>query len=94
MKDIFARELKGHNILAVERFRDETRWMIAFSVKKPESTYGVPGDEIRTFLTEADYWMELQSQHRTEIKINRIARMMGGQILDLKPHKRQPQCNN
>ncbi len=23
MKDIFARELKGHNILAVERFRDE-----------------------------------------------------------------------
>ena len=55
MKDIFARELKGHNILAVERFRDETRWMIEFSVKKPESTYGVPGDEMRLFLTEEDY---------------------------------------
>ena len=28
MKDISARELKGHNILAVERFKDSTRWMI------------------------------------------------------------------
>ena len=31
MKDISARELKGHNILAVERFWDDTRWMIEFS---------------------------------------------------------------
>ena len=30
MRDISARELKGHNILAVERFRDSTRWMIEF----------------------------------------------------------------
>ena len=29
MKDIAARELKGHNILAVERFWDSTFWMIA-----------------------------------------------------------------
>ena len=32
MRDISARELKGHNILAVERFWDSTRWMIEFSV--------------------------------------------------------------
>lgn len=32
MKDISARELKGHNILAVERFEDSTRWMIEFVV--------------------------------------------------------------
>ena len=32
MKDISARELKGHNILAVERFKDSTRWMIEFVV--------------------------------------------------------------
>ena len=44
-------------------FRDETRWMIEFSVKKPESTYGVPGDEMRLFLTEEDYRKALQSQH-------------------------------
>ena len=30
MKDIAARELKGHNILAVERFWDSTFWMIEF----------------------------------------------------------------
>ena len=35
MRDISARELKGHNILAVERFRDNTRWMIEFSVLRP-----------------------------------------------------------
>ena len=28
MKDIAARELKGHNILAVERFGTVTFWMI------------------------------------------------------------------
>ena len=33
--DISARELKGHNILAVERFWDNTRWMIEFSVLRP-----------------------------------------------------------
>ena len=41
MRDISARELKGHNILAVERFRDSTRWMIEFSVRRP-SAYGSP----------------------------------------------------
>ena len=51
MRDISARELKGHNILAVERFRDSTRWMIEFSVLRP-SAYGSPGDEMRLFLTE------------------------------------------
>ena len=87
MKDIFARELKGHNILAVERFRDETRWMIEFSVKKPESTYGVPGDEMRLFLTEDGYQAALVSQKRREIKIRRHARIIEGHILDFKPDK-------
>ena len=38
MRDISARELKGHNIHAVERFQDNTRWMIEFSVQRPSST--------------------------------------------------------
>ena len=49
MRDISARELKGHNILAVERFQDSTRWMIEFSVQRPCS-YGCPGDDMRLFL--------------------------------------------
>ena len=35
MRDFSARELKGHNILAVERFQDNTRWMIEFAVLRP-----------------------------------------------------------
>lgn len=48
MKDIAARELKGHNILAVERFWDSTFWMIEFTVLRP-TAYGEPGDEMRLF---------------------------------------------
>mgnify|MGYP000094061128 len=54
MKDIAARELKGHNILAVERFWDSTFWMIEFTVLRP-TAYGEPGDEMRLFLTEDGY---------------------------------------
>ena len=52
MRDISARELKGHNILAVERFWDDTRWMIEFSVLRPSAAYGSLGEEMRLFLTE------------------------------------------
>ena len=61
MRDISARELKGHNILAVERFRDNTRWMIEFSVLRTCS-YGSPGDEMRLFLTEDGYQAALLSR--------------------------------
>ena len=78
MRDISARELKGHNILAVERFWDNTRWMIEFSVLRPSTAYGSPGEEIRLFLTEDGYQAALQSQQRREIKIKRYARVIEG----------------
>ena len=89
MRDISARELKGHNILAVERFQDSTRWMIEFAVRKPRSPYGSPGDEMRLFLTEDGYQAALLSQQRREIKIKRYARIIEGHILDFKPDKRR-----
>lgn len=89
MRDISARELKGHNILAVERFRDETHWMIEFSVRSPRASYGSPGDEMRLFLTEEGYQAALLSQQRREIKIKRYARIIEGHILDFKPRKRR-----
>ena len=89
MRDISARELKGHNILAVERFWDNTRWMIEFSVLRPSTAYGSPGDEMRLFLTEDGYQTALQSQQRKEIKIKRYARVIEGHILDFKPGKRR-----
>ena len=88
MRDISARELKGHNILAVERFRDNTRWMIEFSVLRPGS-YGSPGDEMRLFLTEDGYRQALDAQRSQQIKIKRYAHVVEGHILDFKPKKKR-----
>ena len=90
MKDIAARELKGHNILAVERFWDSTFWIIEFTVLRP-TAYGEPGDEMRLFLTEDGYQSALQSQQRREIKIKRYAHVIEGHILDFnhKPIQRK-----
>lgn len=55
MSDIPIREMKGHDILAVERFRDSTCRMIEFVVRKQGNPYGSPGDEMRLFLSEAGY---------------------------------------
>ena len=88
MRDISARELKGHNILAVERFRDNTRWMIEFSVLRPGS-YGSPGDEMRLFLTEDSYQAALLSQQRREIKIKKCAHVIEGHVLYVKKKRRK-----
>ena len=89
MKDISARELKGRNILAVERFEDSTRWMIEFVVLHPCSAYGSRGDEMRLFLAEDSYQNALQDQQRRKIKIKRYARVVEGHILDFKPGKKR-----
>ena len=88
MRDISARELKGHNILAVERFRDNTRWMIEFSVLR-SCTYGSPGDEVRLFLTEDGYRQALDAQRSQQIKIKRHAHVVEGHIIDFKPKKKR-----
>lgn len=75
------RELKGHDILAVQRFQDSTRWMIEFVVRKRRNPYGSPGDEMRLFLNEADYQKALESQNRQEIHIKRYAHIVEGHIL-------------
>lgn len=89
MRDIAARELKGHNILAVERFQDKTRWMVEFSVLRSRTGYGAPGDEMRLFLDEDGYQAALTSQTRRDIKIKRYACVIEGHILDFKPKKKR-----
>lgn len=80
MQDISAKEMKGHNILALERFMDSTRHMIEFVVRK-ESAYGRVGDEIRLFLSDEAYQQALFSQNQKEIKIKRYAHVIEGHIL-------------
>ena len=89
MRDISARELKGHNILAVERFQDSTRWMVEFAVRKPRTPYGSPGDEMRLFLTEDGYQAALLSQQRREIKIKKCAHVVEGHVLYVKKKRRK-----
>ena len=78
MRDISARELKGHNILAVERFQDSTRWMVEFAVRKPRTPYGSPG-----------YRQALDAQRSQQIKIKRHAHVVEGHIIDFKPKKKR-----
>lgn len=87
MLDISARELKGHNILAVERFQDSTRHMVEFVIRKNHTPYGCPGDEVRLFLDEPGYCRALERQKRGEIKIKRYARIIEGHILPLDKKK-------
>lgn len=87
MQDILARELKGHNILAVERFQDDTRYMIEFKIRKRKNPYGAQDEELRLFLTEEDFAKALKSQQRQEIRIRRVARVVEGHILDDNPRK-------
>lgn len=89
MRDISARELKGHNILAVERFQDSTRWMVEFAVRKPRTPYGSPGDEVRLFLTEDGYQAALLSQQRQAIKIKKCAHVIEGHVLYVKKKRRK-----
>ena len=81
MSDIPIRELKGHDILAVERFQDSTRRMIESVVLKQTTPYGSSGDEMRLFLSEAGYRRALESQNRREIRIKRTAHIIEGHIL-------------
>lgn len=83
------RELKGHDILAVERFQDSTSRMIEFVVRKRRNLYGSPGDEMRLFLSEADFQKALESQGRKEIRIKRCARIIEGHILYEKKKRRK-----
>ena len=89
MSDISIRELKGHDILAVERFRDSICRMIEFVVLKQSNPYGSSGDEMRLFLREAGYRRALESQNRREIRIKRTAHIIEGHILyDRKKNKK------
>ena len=82
MQDISARELKGHNILAVERFHDSTRWMIEFTVLTPDTPYGSPGDEVRLFLDDRGYEQALLIQNRPLVGLHGIEKIHSPLVRD------------
>lgn len=47
--------IPGHDLLAVERFRDDTRHMIEFEVLKDDNLIALRGETARLFLNERGY---------------------------------------
>ena len=75
-----AKKLKGHDIMALERFDPEVRHMIVFDVLSYASPVGDKGDKMRLFLTEAGYQKFLESQERGEVKLKNHAKVSGGHL--------------
>ena len=89
MRDISARELKGHNILGRGAFPGQHPMDDRVFRSASLAPTASPGDEMRLFLTEDGYQAALVSQKRREIKIKRYARVIEGHVLDFKPDKRR-----
>lgn len=64
-----AEQLKGHDIMALERFDPEVRHMVVFEVLSSGSFVGDKGDRMRLFLTDVGYEKFQGSQEKGEIKI-------------------------
>ena len=64
-----AEQLKGHDIMALERFDPEVRHMVIFEVLSGDSFVGDKGDRMRLFLTDAGYRKFQDRQEKREIKI-------------------------
>ena len=88
LQDISAKEMKGHGILAVERFQDGTRHMVEFLVRKRDYACGKPGDEVRLFLDDAGYRRVLEDQRQGAVKIKKDAHVVEGHIILKKKRRR------
>ena len=64
-----AEQLKGHDIMALERFDPEVRHMVVFEVLSGDSFAENKGDRVRLFLTDAGYRKFQDRQEEGEIKI-------------------------
>ena len=71
----------GHDILAVERFRDETRHMIVYDVLEAEPPYGEEGARMRLFLSDEGYAQAQDAEQNGQIRIKRHATIIEGHIL-------------
>lgn len=72
--------LKGHDIMALERFDPKVKHMIVFDVLSCDSFVGDKGDKMRLFLTETGYEKALEDQDKGSIRIRNHAKVAGGNL--------------
>ena len=70
-----AEKLKGHDIMALERFDPEVKHIIVFDVLSDNAPVGDKGDRMRLFLTDAGYQKFMDSQERGEVKLKNHAKV-------------------
>ena len=70
-----AEHLKGHDIMALERFDPEVRHMVIFEVLSGDSFAGSKGDRVRLFLTDTGYQKFKERQGQGEIRIENHAKV-------------------
>ena len=75
-----AEKLKGHDIMALERFDPEVKHMIVFDVLSYDSPVGDKGDKMRLFLTDEGYRKAMENQERGFIKIQNHAKVHNGYL--------------
>jgi len=80
--------IMGDDLLAVKRFRDDTRHMVEFSTLS-DCPLGQKGQYIRRFLSEDGYAGVLSAQRQGCISIRRHMNVIEGHILPDKPKKRR-----
>ena len=81
--------IHGHDLLAVERFKDATHHMIIFDILSRDTPYGEKGQRMRLFLTDSEY-TQAQAAHKARtIKILRHAFIIEGHIVPDKKRKRR-----
>lgn len=72
--------LAGHDIMALERFCEDTRHMIVFDILNHSSPVGNKGERMRLFLNDAGYQKAFESQSCGECKILKHANVSKGDI--------------
>ena len=81
--------LEGHDLLAVERFKDDTRHMAEFLILSTHCPLGRRGQYKRLFLTEDEYARMRSLERQGQLQIRRHAAIIEGHILPDKPKKRR-----
>jgi len=75
-----SKTITGQDIMALERFMEETRHMIVYDVLEWECPVGDKGERIRIFLSDEGYKQAIESEGRGEMKIVRHARICRGKL--------------